>query len=220
MGAPVLVGAGIGAISSLAMGKDPLMGAAMGGLTGGAFGGSTGFGSGFTEGGLFDVGSGVLSSGASDVAKTATGDFMTSTMPYRAGMDYPTSLISNPMSASGPTISQAGEIVGPNMNFVGMSDVPTESLLTSTRPYQQGGLSVKAGEAPKTGFLNNAYESVANMSPMEQAQLGQMGIDAFTPEEQQMIQQQTGQIKPAKEVTAGTPLAINMPTRTFKPRFA
>ena len=53
MGAPVLVGAGIGAVTSLAMGKDPLMGAAMGGLTGGTFGGSGALGSGFTEGGLF-----------------------------------------------------------------------------------------------------------------------------------------------------------------------
>ena len=59
MGAPVLIGAGIGAISSLAMGKDPLMGAAMGGLSGGAFGGAGGFGSGFTEGGLFNLGSGL-----------------------------------------------------------------------------------------------------------------------------------------------------------------
>lgn len=43
MGAPVLVGAGIGAATSLAMGRDPLMGAALGGLSGGAFGGAEGF---------------------------------------------------------------------------------------------------------------------------------------------------------------------------------
>ena len=53
MGAPVLVGAGIGAISSLAMGRNPLQGAILGGVTGGTFGGSGGLGSGFTEGGLF-----------------------------------------------------------------------------------------------------------------------------------------------------------------------
>lgn len=53
MGAPVLIGAGIGAATSLAMGKNPLQGALLGGVSGGAFGGAEGFGSGFTEGGLF-----------------------------------------------------------------------------------------------------------------------------------------------------------------------
>ena len=64
MGAPVLIGAGIGAVSSLAMGRNPLQGAILGGVTGGAFGGSTGFGSGFTEGGLFNLGSAVTPSAA------------------------------------------------------------------------------------------------------------------------------------------------------------
>ena len=52
MGMPMLVGAGLGAISSAAMGKSPFTGALLGGVTGGAFGGAGGFGSGFTEGGL------------------------------------------------------------------------------------------------------------------------------------------------------------------------
>jgi len=56
MGSPVLIGAGIGAATSLAMGRDPLMGAALGGISGGAFGGAEGFGSGFAEGGLFTDG--------------------------------------------------------------------------------------------------------------------------------------------------------------------
>jgi len=59
MGAPVLIGAGIGAVGALATGGDPLKGAALGGLSGGAFGGAEGFGSGFTEGGLFNLGSGL-----------------------------------------------------------------------------------------------------------------------------------------------------------------
>ena len=61
MGAPVLAGMGIGAITSLAMGKDPLMGAAVGGASGGMFGGAEGFGSGFG----FDLGSGVAANAAS-----------------------------------------------------------------------------------------------------------------------------------------------------------
>jgi len=61
MGAPVLVGMGMGALTSLAMGKDPLMGAAVGGASGGMFGGAEGFGSGFG----FDLGSGVAANTAS-----------------------------------------------------------------------------------------------------------------------------------------------------------
>jgi hypothetical protein len=64
MGAPVLTGAGIGAITALATGNDVFKGAAMGGLGGGAFGGSAGFGSGFTEGGLFSLGSEAAKAGA------------------------------------------------------------------------------------------------------------------------------------------------------------
>jgi len=50
MVAPVFVGMGVGALTALAMGKDPFMGAAVGGASGGMFGGAGGFGSGFTTG--------------------------------------------------------------------------------------------------------------------------------------------------------------------------
>jgi hypothetical protein len=63
MGPPVLIGAGLGAITSAAMGKSPFTGALLGGATGGMFGGAGGFGSGFSQGG------GLLSS----VGSTATG---------------------------------------------------------------------------------------------------------------------------------------------------
>jgi hypothetical protein len=61
MAAPVLVGMGVGALTSLAMGKNPLMGAAVGGASGGMFGGAGGFGSGFG----FDLGSNVAANTAS-----------------------------------------------------------------------------------------------------------------------------------------------------------
>ena len=47
MGAPVVAGMGVGALTALATGKDPFMGAAVGGASGGMFGGAEGFGSGF-----------------------------------------------------------------------------------------------------------------------------------------------------------------------------
>lgn len=68
---PMLIGAGVGALSSAAMGKSPFTGALLGGATGGAFGGAGGFGSGFTEGGLLS-GSG-LGSAASSVGGAAQG---------------------------------------------------------------------------------------------------------------------------------------------------
>lgn len=52
MGPPIIIGAGLGALTSAAMGKSPLTGALLGGVTGGAFGGAEGFGSGFTQGGF------------------------------------------------------------------------------------------------------------------------------------------------------------------------
>ena len=243
MGAPVLVGAGIGAVASLATGRDPLQGAILGGVTGGAFGGAEGFGSGFTEGGLMDLGSGALSGGIAETATPTMGglqlsgatmptgafsgassavaggaapNYMQAYKPVEAGVDFPTSLGATPDAA----ITQGGQIVGPNMGIVNQANVPTESLLTSTRPYQQGGLSVKTGEAPDTGLLNSAYEGIANMSPLEQTQLGMTAIDAMSPEEREQIQAQTAQITPPKQPNVGTPLAINSPRRTFKPRFA
>ena len=65
MGMPVLIGAGVGALSSAAMGKSPLTGALLGGVTGGAFGGAGGFGSGFSQGGF-------LSSAAPAATTSAT----------------------------------------------------------------------------------------------------------------------------------------------------
>ena len=62
---PVIIGAGVGALSSAAMGKSPLTGALLGGVTGGAFGGAEGFGSGFSQGGF-------LSSAAPAATTSAT----------------------------------------------------------------------------------------------------------------------------------------------------
>ena len=64
MGMPMIIGAGVGALSSAAMGKSPLTGALLGGVTGGAFGGAGGFGSGFTDGGLLSsIGSSTTGAG-------------------------------------------------------------------------------------------------------------------------------------------------------------
>jgi len=96
---------------------------------------------------------------------------------------------------------------------------PTDAT-TASNLQKFGGLTT----TPKTSLLDDigttAYEGISSMNPMEQVQLAQMGLDAATPEERAAVETQMAQIRPPKEVTVGTPLAINTPTRTFKPRFA
>ena len=221
MGAPVLVGAGIGAVTSLAMGKDPLMGAAMGGLSGGAFGGAEGFGSGFTEGGLFSLGSqaggGVATGlanaptmGGLELAGAASGTAASAPVagatasPYAFGGNA----IEATREATVPSLltGEAGGAIQPNI-----LDTFTDKITPS------GGYVADADK----GLLDKAYDSVASMSPLEQAQLGMIALESTTPQEQaQQMMQGGGQIKPSKEVTVGTPLAINVPSTTFKRRFA
>lgn len=231
MGAPVLIGAGVGALTSLATGRDPLAGAAMGGLTGGAFGGSTGFGSGFTEGGLFNLGSAVTPSAAIEpsIGSAVTPEFTPSLLTNSANpMAGPmTSIVPDPYT--GATSMMQADNLGTTQTF-GLDDIAQggggfdaamqQDLLRPDFSPIQGAQMSGGGYEPSSSLLDTAYESVANMSPTEQVQLGQVGLDAFSPQEQQQVQAQLGQITPPKKVTVSTPLAINMPTRTFKPRFA
>ena len=73
MGAPVMVGMGVGALTALATGKDPLMGAAVGGASGGMFGGAGGFGSGFTSGATAATSGTAIGATAGTSAGTALG---------------------------------------------------------------------------------------------------------------------------------------------------
>jgi hypothetical protein len=239
MGAPVLVGAGIGAISSLATGRNPLQGALLGGVTGGAFGGSTGFGSGFTEGGLFNLGSSTLSSipeiATEGVAQSAMTSGAPSSLLSGGGLNVDMAL--NPMNIGmgGTTATQAGYQAASPFGSVldipetasasglstggGYVPSPTE-LETAANINQFGGLTA----TPKTSLLEDigttAYEGLSDMNTMDQVQLAQMGIDSMTPEEQQMAEVQMARISPPKQPNVGEPLAINMPRRTFRTRFA
>ena len=239
MGAPVLVGAGIGAISSLATGRNPLQGALLGGVTGGAFGGSTGFGSGFTEGGLFNLGSSTLSSipeiATEGVAQSAMTSGAPSSLLSGGGLNVDMAL--NPMNIGmgGTTATQAGYQAASPFGSVldipetavasglstggGYVPSPTE-LETAANINQFGGLTA----TPKTGLLEDigttAYEGLSDMNTMDQVQLAQMGIDSMTPEEQQMAEVQMARISPPKQPNVGEPLAINTPRRTFRTRFA
>lgn len=230
MGAPVLVGAGIGALTSLATGRDPLQGAALGGMTGGAFGGSTGFGSGFTEGGLFNLGSAVTPSAVEPaIGSAVTPEFTPSLLTNSANpMAGPmTSIVPDPYT--GATSMMQSQNLGTTQPF-GLDDIAQggggydavmeQNLLrpdfTPIANAQMSG----GGYEPSTSLLDTAYEGIASMSPVEQAQLAQVGLDAVTPEERAAIETQMAQIRPPKEAKIGSPLAINTPRSTFKPRFA
>ena len=249
MGAPVLVGAGVGALGALVTGRDPLQGAALGGITGGAFGGSTGFGSGFTEGGLFDLGSSALSSipevATEGVAQSAMTSGAPSSLLGSGGVNVDMAL--NPLNVgmSGTTATQAGFQAASPMNLTGATGVVDNAIINPST-YMGGldeagtsGLSVGGGYVPdpnaenfvtdltapvKTSLLDDigstAYESLADMSTMDKIGLGGMALDAFTPEERAAVQTQVAQLNPPKQVTVSTPLAINSPRRTYKPRFA
>ena len=229
MGAPVLVGAGIGALTSLATGRDPLQGAALGGLSGGAFGGAEGFGSGFTEGGLFNLGSSITPAVEPSIGSVVTPEFTPSLLTNSANpMAGPmTSIVPDPYT--GATSMMQSNDLGTTQTF-GLDDVAQggggfdatmqQNLLRPDFSPIQGTQMDGGGYVPSTSLLDTAYESVANMNPIEQVQLGQMGLDAFSPEEQQQVQAQLGQIRPAGKVTAGTPLQVRPTRPTFKPRFA
>jgi len=240
MAAPI-IGAGIGAVASLATGRDPLQGALLGGISGGFFGGSQGFGSGFKElGGLFDLGSmtsaipEVATQGAAQSAMTAGAP---SSLLSGGGLNIDMGL--NPLNVGmgGTTATQAGyQAASPFGSILDVPETaavsglstgggyvpsPTE-LETAANINEFGGLTA----TPKTGLLENigttAYEGLAGMNPMDQVQLAQIGLDAVTPEERAAAEAQMANISPPKGVAParGTMIAINTPKRTFRTRFA
>jgi len=126
MAAP-LVGAGIGAVTSMAMGRDPLQGALLGGIGGGVFGGSGGLGSGFKElGGLF--GSAVPSTGATVATST----------PVMGGLE----LAGATTGSVGGATTTAGTIGAGASDYVGRF-VP-ENLVNSTGIPMDGTTSALA----------------------------------------------------------------------------
>jgi len=250
MGAPVLVGAGVGALASLATGRDPLQGAALGGLTGGAFGGSAGFGSGFTEGGLFNLGSAITPSVPQIATEGVAQSALTSGAPSSLLSSQGADMALNPLNIGmgGTTATQAGfqaaspmgtvvenQIINPSTYMGGLDDMGSSGLstgggfvpqptdaTTAANLQEFGGLTTP----PKTSLLDDigttAYEGLASMSPMDQVQLAQMSLDAMTPEERAAVESQMNRISPPKGVAParGTMIAINTPRRTYKPRFA
>jgi len=108
MAAPI-IGAGIGAVTSLAMGRDPLQGALLGGVTGGITGGM--------EGNLFNLGSSTATTAGTGAATSAGTAFGAS--------QAPTALASGVGSGAtaGTTSSLLGGDAALNQYNIGMGGV-------------------------------------------------------------------------------------------------
>jgi hypothetical protein len=117
MGPPMLIGAGLGALSSAAMGKSPFTGALLGGVTGGAFGGAGGFGSGF---GLGDAG-GLLS----NLQGVATTPVSMGTGGFASGIGG--QVIPNALTSAVPAVA---ETVAPNLSTSFMNEYVPQNLVT------------------------------------------------------------------------------------------
>ena len=234
MGAPVLIGAGIGAVGSLATGRSPLQGALLGGITGGAFGGAEGFGSGFTQGGLFSsaVPDAVASQGLNaGVAGQSFDDALLTSDQLIGNTANPETmgLIADP-SAINPAM-QLDSSIG--------VQIPDQSLLATNdlvppmiEPQTTGGFGVNVGEfapqvptdinqidtanlinAPKQPSLyesltSRAYEGLKNMSTMDKVSLGAMTLDAVSPQDAQADAQKMMQ-GGGQRINPGKPVDVN-----------
>ena len=207
MGAPVLMGAGLGAVTSLAMGRDPLQGALLGGVTGGTFGGSGGLGSGFTEGGLFSsaipdaaVSSGIGSEVASN-AITATDDLMLGVGDINPNLAMDTGfgvqIPNESIMSTDQLMSGVGDIqpqLGLNTGFgVDVASASPMNGLNATFPEKS--LLEKVQSIP------NPFK---DMSLLEQTTMAKLGMDAVTPQ-----QQAQGLIDRPTSINAGKPLDVD-----------
>lgn len=158
MGQAVLIGAGVGAVSSAAMGKNPFTGALLGGATGGAFGGAGGFGSGFTEGNLLSGFTGVEAA----VPSFAGGGYAGAANTVAANAVAPAALTAAPVSAPAGFVGSNGEIV-PNL----LSEAPYTGGVDSLSNIGSYGSSMGSPYTPDV-IYNSQFAGAAgpNFTPV------------------------------------------------------
>ena len=152
MGQAVLIGAGVGAVSSAAMGKNPFTGALLGGATGGAFGGAGGFGSGFTEGNLLSGFTGVEAA----VPSFAGGGYAGAANTVAANAVAPAALTAAPVSAPAGFVGSNGEIV-PNL----LSEAPYTGGVDSLSNINSYGSSMGSPYTPDV-IYNSQFAGPVN----------------------------------------------------------
>jgi hypothetical protein len=203
--AHVLIGAGIGAATSLATGGDPVKGALLGGVTGGAFGG--------TEGGLLEGASSAVNAstpqlGGQVLTGATTGAIGGATAGGVAGATAsPYAFGSNALDVAGSTMNPAliGSSAGGQIPMTGLD----RAIDTITPAGGYDGPSILDKVAENTGFND--------MSTMDKVGLGLMSAEAFTPQEQaQQMIERPAPISPGKPLdvdqTKTGMLNVNVPT--------
>lgn len=191
MGPPLLIGAGIGAATSAAMGKNPFMGALLGGATGGMFGGAGGIGSGFGA-----------AQGAQTAATAAEQGLLSTAAATEGAANMGNIGMANMFNTgAGTTLGSAGTYAqGLNPELYtgsqGMFDVAKGSTLGYNPSFLggQGAQTVASGGGYDPSFFgriqnmgSNAIDSIqsgfSGMSTMDKLGLGMKGYEAANPQE-------------------------------------
>jgi hypothetical protein len=197
MGPPLLIGAGLGAITSAAMGKNPFMGALLGGATGGMFGGAGGLfggaeGAAAATGATGTVageigGANLLGNGiASGVGSGATSGFGSGLFSGLKGIETAPVSFGTGGYASG--IGGQALNAAPTLSAVGNGEIGSSLLTNST--------GTKLNMMDKVGnyvsnLPSNAMDYVQN-NPLSSAK---MALDVATPAPEAPMQDRSTPIK-------------------------
>ncbi len=176
MGQAVLIGAGVGALGSAIMGKDPLKGAAIGGTLGAGYGGATSAmkGGSFMEGAFPFMGETTKAASLGNIAQGG-GATLPAWTP-EIGMANTFNTGANIVGNAPATVSGLGGIA-PNMglvNTVGGSAITNPANLSSTvsnyspaimSAANQGGLNAAATSVPMLQQLGYTVDEIKNLLP-------------------------------------------------------
>ena len=219
MGAPVLIGAGIGAATSLAMGKNPLQGAILGGVSGGTFGGASGFGSGFTEGGLFSLGSEATKQGIQSGITGLADDVAAGTVPT-VGVQYPTETFVNE-GINQATIDSAFPTMTATGAGIQNQGLLNESMLTQPDAMRMDKLFFKTPDTlfDKAKLLGKQGMDYVSENPYQVIQGGLVAGKLMSPQRPMIAPQPSGgSIKQGQQPNLGKPLAVTVPQQRRKIR--
>lgn len=176
MGQAVLIGAGVGAVGSALMGKDPLKGAAIGGTLGAGYGGATSAmkGGSFMEGAFPFLGETTKASSLGTIAQGGG-----ATLPAYApeiGMANTFNTGANIVGSAPASVSGLGSIA-PNMglvNKIGESAITNPANLSGVvqnyspaimSAASQGGLNAAATSVPMLQQLGYTVDEIKDMLP-------------------------------------------------------
>lgn len=182
MGAPVLIGAGIGAVGSAITGRSPLQGALLGGSLGAGYGGVSSAlkGGSFMEGAFPFMGETTKAASLGNIAQGG-GTFMPAFSP-EIGMANTFNTGANIVSNAAPTVTGLGNIA-PNMGIVntlgeGAKIINPANLSGVVADYSpaimsgaaQGGLTAASTSVPMLQKLGYTMDEIKQMLPEFNAQ--------------------------------------------------